>query len=216
MAGAGVEERRRRRQIVEAAHQAVQGGDFVERADRVVLGEAARDAQHEVLRGLDDLPGDRVAQQIAAVQGAQSEVAEAVVGALGDGGGDERVEALGVQRHEVVRAVGDQALAVAHRDGLGERGDALRRGLVGDADRQEPGGQPRVRRVVGDEARGGLGGQGAQFGGGAGVRHRGPAAQRGGGDLARVGVREVGGQFGQGAQQRGSRSVVLLGVPCQL
>lgn len=201
--GAGVEERGGGRQVVEAAHQPVEGGHFLDGLDSVVLGEATGHAEHEVLRGLDDLAGDRVAQQVAAVQGAQAEEAEAVVGALGEGVLDQCVQAARVQRHELGGAVRDQALAVADRDGGGEGGGPLARGFLGDGQRQQPGGEPGERRVLGDETGGGLRGQPAQFGlvgGGA------APAERGGGDPARVGVGEVGGQLGEGTQQCGPRS----------
>ncbi|CAM5484095.1 hypothetical protein SVIOM342S_10486 [Streptomyces violaceorubidus] len=200
----GVEEGGGGGQVVQTAHQAVQGGDLVHRADRVVLGEAGGDPQQEVLGRLDGLAGDRVAEQVAAVQGAQSEVAEAVVG----GRVDQRVEAGRVQPDERGRAVGDQTLAVAGGDGVGEGDDALGGGLGADADGQQPGGQPGVDRVLGDQTGGRLGGQLPQLGL---VGVRGPAPQRGGGHPARVGAGEVGGQPGQGPQQGGTGSVGFPG-----
>lgn len=134
------------------------------------------------------------------MQGAQAEVAEAVVGQLVH----QDVETVGVQAHELGGAVRDESFPVADGDGLGERRDALGGGLGADADGQQAGGQLRVGGVLGDEARGGLRGQLAQFGL---VGTGGPAAQRGGGDPAGVGVGKVGGQLGQGPQQRGTGTV---------
>lgn len=198
----GVEQRGGGGEVVEAAHEPVERRDLVQGPVRVVLGQARRHAQHEVLGRLDDLAGDRVPEQIAAVQGAQAEVAEAVVAV----GVDQRVQPGRVQPDELRRAVGDQALAVTRGDRPGEGRDALRGGLRRDADRQQPGRQPGVDGVLGDEARGRLGGQFAQL---RVVRVRGPAAQRGGGDPAGVGVGEVGGEVGQGTQQSGTGTVRL-------
>ncbi|EOY50224.1 hypothetical protein SLI_5516 [Streptomyces lividans 1326] len=55
MPGAGVEEGGGGGQVVQAAHQAVQRGDLVRRAERVVLGESGGDPQQEVLGRLDRL-----------------------------------------------------------------------------------------------------------------------------------------------------------------
>jgi len=92
-----------------------------------------------VLRGLDDLPGQRVPQQVAAVQGAQPEVLEAVVGAVRQCLVDERVQPARVQGDEPGRAVGDQALAVAD----GDRGGEAVRALAGGSPMN-----PRVARRV--------------------------------------------------------------------
>lgn len=138
------------------------------------------------------------------MQGAQAEVAEAVVGARVD----QRVEPGRVQPYELGGAVGDQALAVADGDGLGEGGDALGGGLRADPDREQPGGQLGVGGILGDQTGGRLGGQLAQL---RLVRPRGPAPQGGGGDPAGVGVGKVGGQLGQRPQQCGSGTVGLRG-----
>lgn len=208
--GAGVEEGGGAGQVVQGAHQPVERGDLVQRAGGVVLGETGRDPEHEVLRGLDDLPGDRVAQQIAAVQGAQAEVAEAVVGARVERVVHQGVEPGRVQGDEVGRAVGDQALAVADGDRGGEGHRALVGRLLGDGLGQQPGGQPGVRRVLGDQPGGGLGGQGAQLGRvGGGVA----AAQRGRGDPAGVGVGEIGGEPYEVTEQFGAGAVVGVRRP---
>ena len=202
--GAGVEEGGGGGQVGEGAHQPVERGDLVESPDRVVLGEAAGDAEHEVLGRLDDLAGVRVAQQVAAVHGAQAEVAEAVVGRRIDQG----VEPLGVRGHESGGAVRDQALAVAGGDRLGEGGDALARGLLGDGAGQQAGGEPRVGGVLGDQTGGGLRREGPQLGL---VRGGVAAPERGGGDPAGVGVGEIRGEVGEGTQQRAPGALDLLG-----
>lgn len=200
MPGAGVEEGGGGRQVVEPAHQVVQRGDFAQGALGGVLGEPGGDAQHEVLRRLDDLPGDRVTQQVPAVQSPQPEVAEAVVGAVGEGLVDQGVEGGGVQRDELGRPVRDQALAVSDGDRRREGDGTLTGGLVGDGQGEEPGREPGVRRVLGDQAGGGLGGQRAQLGL---VRPGVAATQRGGGDPSGVGVGQIGGETGQGPQECG-------------
>lgn len=153
-----------------------------------------------MLRGLDDLAGERVAQQIAAVQGPQPEVAEAVVGPVGEGLVDQLVECGGVQRDELGRTVRDQALAVPDGDRCREGDGALSCGLVRDGPGEEPCGEPRVGGVLGDQAGGGLGGQRAQLGL---VRPGVAAAQCGGGHPSGVGVGQIGGEAGQGPQQCG-------------
>ncbi|MCP9990876.1 hypothetical protein LUX09_10810 [Streptomyces albogriseolus] len=138
------------------------------------------------------------------MQGAQPEVAEPVVGVRVD----QRVQPGRVEPDEGGGAVADQALPVPGGHRAGERGDALRGGLGTDAEGQQPGGEPGVRGVLGDQPGRRLGGQVPQLrlvGGG------GPAAQRGGGHPAGVGVGQVGGQLGQGPQQRGPGAVALLG-----
>lgn len=200
MTGAGVEQGGGGGQVVEPVHQAVQGGHFLQGPLGGVLGQPGGDAQHEVLRGLGDLAGERVPQQVPAVQCPQPEVAEAVVRAVGEGPVDQGVECGGVQGDELGRTVRDQALAVPDGD-RGREGDgALSGGLVRDGPGEEPGGEPRVGRVLRDQAGGGLGGQRAQF---RLVRPRAAAAQGGGGDPSGVGVGEIGGEAGQGPQQGG-------------
>ncbi len=138
------------------------------------------------------------------MQRAQAEVAETVVGAVGEGLVDQGVEPGGVGRDEGRGLVRDQPLAVAGRDRGGEGERALAGRLGGDGEGQQPRGQPGVLGLLGDQPGGGLGGQRPQFGR---VRTGMAAAQRGGGDLARVGGGQIGGEVGQGAQQRGSRAV---------
>lgn len=213
MPGAGVEERGGGGQVVEPAHQPVQRRHFVHGALRLVLGQPGRDPQHEVLGRLDDLTGVRVAQQVPAVQGPQPEVAEAVVRAVGERALHQRVEGGRVGGDERGGTVRDQALAVPDGDRGGEGDRALAGRLVRDGEGQQPGGEPGVRGVLGDQPRGGLGGQRPQLGL---VRPGAAATQRGGGDPAGVGVGQIGGQAGQGPQQCGSRSVLCggLGLGC--
>ncbi len=114
------------------------------------------------------------------MQGAQPEVAESVVGA----GVDQRVQTGRVELDEGGGAVGDQAFAVPGRDRPGERGDALRGGLGADGEGQQPGGEPGVGGVLGDQPGGRLGGQFPQLrlvgGGGPGraARRRPPGRGR--------------------------------------
>ena len=72
--GAGVEQRRRARQVVELRHAPVQRQRVAD-----VLAQRAGDAQEELLRRLDHGARGRVAQQVAVVQRAQAEVVEALV-----------------------------------------------------------------------------------------------------------------------------------------
>ncbi len=202
--GTRVEERRRGRQVRERAHQRVQLGHLAHRLGGVADGQAAGDAEQEVLGGLDHLAGDRVAQQVPGLHGPQAEVLEAVVAALVD----QLVQGVGVLRDEGGGAGADQALGVADGDRGGEVHGALADGLVRDLQREQPGGELRVLRVLGDHRRGGLDGQPAQLREvGAGV----PAAQSGGGDVAGVDLGKVGAAVGEEPEKRGT-GVGLGGV----
>lgn len=218
MPGTGVEQGGGGGEVVEPAHQAVQRGDLVQRLRGVVLGETGRHPQHEVLRGLDHRTGQRVAQQVPAVQRPQAEVAEPVVRAGHERATDQGVEPGGVDPDELGGAVRDQALAVSDGDRGGEGDRALAGRLVRDRAGEEPGGEPGVGGVLGDQARGGLRGQRAQLGL---VRPGVATAQRGGGDAAGVGVGQIGREVGEGPQQcgpgsvrRGFRGLPGRGVPC--
>ncbi len=192
--GAGVEERRRGGQVLQAAHQAVQLGHLAHGLLVVADRQATGDAEQEVLRGLDHLAGDRVAQQVAGLHGAQAEVLEAVVAR----GVDQRVQGGGVLGDELRGGVADQALGVADGDRGGEGRGALAVRLVDDLQGEQAGGQLRVLGVLGDHRRGGVHGQPAQLGE---VRAGVAAAQRGSGDVAGVDLGEVGAAVGEQPQQ---------------
>jgi hypothetical protein len=80
MFGAGVEEGRRGRHVIERCYEAIKLDGFVWGS-----GEAAGDAQKEVLRALDDAARDGIAEEIAIVDGAETEVFEEVGDAVVDG-----------------------------------------------------------------------------------------------------------------------------------
>jgi len=73
MARARVEQRGRAGHVLEARQELLQ-------LDRLGggRGHAARDAQEEILRRLDDLAGARMAQQVAVVDRTQTEVLEQI------------------------------------------------------------------------------------------------------------------------------------------
>ena len=100
MVGAAVEQRRRRRQVIEVGHRAIQR----ERAGHV-FAERAGDAQEELLRCFDRLARARVAQQITVVQRAQAEVIEVRV----ERRVDRIVELARVGLHELEQSIVDQA-----------------------------------------------------------------------------------------------------------
>ena len=93
MPRAGVEEGGRARQVGQRRHESVEGDRLPGR-----VGEATGDPQQPVLRGLDDVAGLRVAQQVPVVDGAQAEVLEPAVVAHVDG----VVELAGVRLDEAV------------------------------------------------------------------------------------------------------------------
>ena len=82
--GAGVEQRGARRQVGERRHEVVEADGLVG-----VGGEAAGGAQEEVLRGLGDLAGLGMTEQVAVVDGAETEELELAV-PIGVDGGVER------------------------------------------------------------------------------------------------------------------------------
>ena len=94
MRGARVEQRRRRREVRERGDEPVEADGFFG-----VLRKPARHAHEEVLRGLDDLAGVGVAQQVAVVDRAQTEELEETL-LLGV---DRVVELAEVERDEVER-----------------------------------------------------------------------------------------------------------------
>ena len=199
--GAGVEEGGGAGQVVQTAHQPVERGDLVHRGGRVVLGQTAGHPQHEVLRGLDDLTGDRVPQQVAAVQGAQAEVAEPVVA----GRVDQRVQPGGVQRRRTRRCGPRSGPRGVRRRSRRRRtprpGRPPRRGSRGPA-AGRPAGEYCGSSAISPAAASVASARSSAVVGAARA-----AAQRGGGDPAGVGVRQVGGQVRQGAQQRGAGPV---------
>ena len=148
--GAGVEQRRRTRQVVQVAHAPVQRQRLGH-----VLAQRAGDAQEELLRGLDDLARMRMAQQVAVVQGAQAEVVEAAV--------QRRVQRIvqlaRVGLHETEQAVVDQADFMAAQDRLRERVDFLPGHFLGDGVGQQARGQAAVFGLLGGQQRGGADGQ---------------------------------------------------------
>ncbi len=75
-----VEQCRRRGKIVERCDEAIKLDSFVRRA-----GEAAGNAQEEVLRGFDNLARERVAEEIAVIDRAEAEVFEEVRVSIVDG-----------------------------------------------------------------------------------------------------------------------------------
>ena len=164
MGGAGVEQRRARRQVGQRAHEVVEGDGLVG-----VGRQAAGHPQEEVLGGLDHLAGVGVAQQIAVVHRAQAEELEVPVSKRADGG----VQRGGVLLGKGGGLVAYQAQAVAGFDRLGEPRDVLVAHLFVDAGGQEPGGQLGVVGLGDDEAGGGADGQLVELSGG------GPVGQRG-------------------------------------
>ena len=174
VAGAGVEQGRAARQVGQARHEPVEVDGLARGA-----GQAARDAEQEVLRRLDDQARRGVAQEVAVDDGAQPEVLEAAVvrGVEGD------VELDGVGGDEGCRVVADEALRVAERDRLAERGDAVAAHLLVDVAREEPGGQAGVLRLLADELGGRLDREPVELGGRRPVVE---AADRAGGDAQRV------------------------------
>ena len=142
VAGARVEQRRARREVGERRHEVVE-------ADRLVgvWREAAGHAQEEVLRGLDDLAGLGMAQQVAVVHGAQAEELEVAV-ALGV---DRGVERRGVGLDELQHLVADEAHRVAELNRLGEPWDVLVADLFVDVGGQQAGRQLGVVGLLDDE-----------------------------------------------------------------
>ena len=177
--GAGVEERRRRRQVGQPRHQPVE-------VDRLAggPGQPAGDPEQEVLRGLDDQPRRRVPQQVAVVDRAQAEVLEATVGVAVD----REVELAGVVLDERRGLVPDQPLGVAQCHRLAERRDALVAHLLVDEAGQQPGGELAVLRLLADHLGGGLDGQPVELGGRGAVVQ---ATDRAGGDPHGVDLRQV-------------------------
>ena len=158
--GAGVEQRRRAGQVRQRRHQPVEA-DRLRRRVR----QSTRDTQQPVLRPLDHRAAVRVAQQVAVVDGAQAEVLEPPVGVVVHG----VVELARVRGHERRGLVADQPLGVADRDRLAERVDALPPHLLVDVGGEQPGGEPRVLRLLRDELGRGLDRQPVQLLGGRAV-----------------------------------------------
>ena len=73
MLGAGVEQRRRTGHVVVRCDQVIE-------LDRLMRcsGESAGNAQEKVLRSLDHLSAERVAQQVSVIDGAKAEVLETI------------------------------------------------------------------------------------------------------------------------------------------
>jgi hypothetical protein len=184
--GAGVEQRRARRQVGERRHQVVEADRLVD-----VGAQPAGHAQEEVLRRLDDLAARRVAQQVAVVDGAQTEELEAAVAVGVDG----RVEGRGVRVDEREHLVRDQAFGVADRDRLGEPRDVLVADLLVDHRGQQPRGELGVVRLLDDEPGSGADGQVVEFPGGRPVGER---RDRAGGDTHRIDTEEPFGGPGDG------------------
>ena len=180
--GAGIEQGRAGRQVVQIAHALVQRQGF-----RHILAQRAGDAQEELLRGLDHLAGVRVAQQVAVVQGTQAEVIEVQVQRAVDG----VVELACVGLHEVQQAVVDQADFMATADRLREGVDFLARDFLGDVVGQQARRQAAVLGLFTDQQGGGADGQFVQLAGGGAVVQAGNGA---GGHAHRIdGVQAFGG-----------------------
>ncbi len=154
--GAGVEERRRRRQVGQPRHQPVELDGLAGGA-----GQAAGHPEQEVLRRLDDEAGRGVPQQVAVVDRAEAEVLEAAIGVPVD----REVQLAGVVLDERRGLVADQPLGVAQGHRLAERRDALVAHLLVDEAGQEPGGELAVLRLLADHLGGGLDGQPVELGG---------------------------------------------------
>ncbi len=168
VAGAGVEQGRAGRQVVQVAQPLVQRQRLGH-----VLGQRAGDAQEELLRGFDHLAGVRVAQQVAVVQRAQAEVVEVEVVV----GVDRIVELARVDLDEVEQALVDQAhlMAAAHR--LRERVDLLAGYLLRDEVGQQARGQAAVLGLLADQQRRGPDRQFVQLLGGGAVVQPGDGAR---------------------------------------
>ena len=128
-------------------------------------GEAAGDAEEEVLRGLDDGAGEGVAEEVAIVDGAQAEVLEAI----GEGVVDGVVELAGVGGDELGGGVADDAFGVAVGDGLREGVEVEGGDFFDDGGEEEAGGEAGVLRLFGDEGGGGVDGDGIELAGGGSV-----------------------------------------------
>ena len=149
--GAGVEQRRARREVGERRHQVVELHRRVDVAGAVGFGhEAARDAQEEVLRRLDHLAPLGVAQEVAVVHGAQTEELEGAVAV----GVDRGVERRGVGLDEGEHVVGDEPGLVADLDRLGEPRDVLVAHLLVDDRGEQARRQLGVAGLLDDEAGG--------------------------------------------------------------
>ena len=145
VSGAGVEQRRRRRQVVERGDQSVE-------LDRLVcaLGQAAGDPHEEVLRRLDDEPTLGIAEQVAVVDRAQAEVLEEVVAAVVD----RLVELVGVVGDERRSLLTDEARVEPAGDRLREGVDVLVEHLLLHERGEQAAGEAAVARLLADEGGG--------------------------------------------------------------
>ncbi len=177
---AGVEQRRARREVGERRHQVVELDRRIDVTGAVGFGaEAAGDPQEEVLRGLDDLPPLRMAQQVAVVHGAQAEELERAVAI----GVDRRVERGCVRLDEGEHVVGHQAFGMADLDRLGEPRDVLVADFLVDDRGEQARGELGVGRFLDDEPGGGTDRQVVELPGARAVGERRDGA---GGDAHRV------------------------------
>ena len=169
-----------------AGWQVLERRDELVEADGLVRagGQAAGHPQEEVLRGLEDVTGLGVAQQVAVVDGAQAEELEEVVAVVDD----RVVELAGVGSDELDRCVADDAEFVADQDRLREGVDVLVPYLLVDDRGEEAAGQAGVVGLFDHERRGGADGQRVEFLGGGAVAE---AGDRAGGDLHRVDARQA-------------------------
>ncbi len=108
MARAGVEERWRAGQIVERSHESVKLDGFGNSCR-----QAAGDAQKEILRRLNHLPRDRMAQQISVIDGAQAEVFEAIGKLIID----RIIEFSRVRKHKFRKILCSDAFALSNING---------------------------------------------------------------------------------------------------
>ena len=183
---ARVEQGGRRREVGQRRHEVVELDGLVG-----IGGQAAGDSQEEVLRGLDDLAGLGVAEEVAVIDRAQAEELEVLVSLGVDGG----VEFGGVGGDELEDVVADQAEGVAEGDRLREPGDILVADFFVDIGRQHAGGELGVVGLLDDEAGCGADRQLVELLGGGAV---GEGGDRAGGDDHRVDAHQALGGTGDG------------------
>jgi len=163
MFGAGVEQRGRAGKIVERGDELVEL-DGLMRRDR----EAAGNAEKEVLRRLDYFAGERIAQKVAVVDGAQAEVFESV----GELVVDSVVELARVGLHKLGGGRIHNSLLVRVSDGLREGVQVLAGDLFHDGAQKQPRSERRVLRLLGDKRGRGVDGDGVELAGGGSVIER--------------------------------------------
>ena len=123
------------------------------------LAQAAGHAQEEVLRGLDDLAGLGVAQQVAVVDGAQAEELEALVAVVS-------IAALSSGRGRSTNSKTSSPMmptAWPSGDRLGEPRDVLVADFLVDVGREQAGGQLGVVGLLDDVGRRSANGEFIEF-----------------------------------------------------